>query len=116
MSLQEIYQRFLAVPNPISLAENASLHYIPTLTTFTSPGKIVPHLETQDKKLVKTKCGKVLTAVEGSNSIALEIETTLEFVSGGGSYLPGIENFIVDKIAVLPTVRRLTTQRCLKKD
>ena len=108
MPLKDIYQRFLDHPNPISLCENASLHYITTLTTFSRSGPIVQHLEGQNKKVVKTGSAKIISAVEGSNALALEIETVLEFISGGGSYLPGLENFIVDKIATIPTVRPLS--------
>ncbi|KAL6244404.1 hypothetical protein RBB50_008646 [Rhinocladiella similis] len=102
MTLKDTYQRFLDLPNPISLSENASLHYIPTLTTFSQPAQIIRHLETQNKKLVSTKHAKLISIVEGANSLALEVETVLEFISGGGSYLPGLENFVVDKIAVIP--------------
>lgn len=104
MTLKAIYQRFLDLPNPLSLSENVSLHYITTLKTFSSPAKIVQHLETQNKKEVKTKNGRIISAVESPNAVALEIETVLEFISGGGTYLPGLENFIVDKIATIPTV------------
>jgi hypothetical protein len=105
MSLKSIYQRFLEVPNPISLSENASLHYITTVTTFNGPNAIIRHLEDQNKKVVTIQSAKVISAVEGQTSIALEVETTLEFISGGGSYLPGLEEFVVDKIATFPTVR-----------
>ena len=105
MALKGIYQRFLDVPNPISLSENASLHYIPTLNTFSSSGDVVRHLESQNKKVVRTKSARIISAVESSNALALEVETVLEFISGGGAYLPGLENFIVDKIATIPTVR-----------
>lgn len=105
MTLKAIYQRFLDLPNPLSLSENASLHYITTLKTFSSPSKIVQHLETQHKKDVRTKSARIISAVESPNALALEIETVLEFISGGGTYLPGLENFVVDKIATIPTVR-----------
>ena len=104
MSLKAVYQRFLEVPNPISLSERASLHYINTLTTFPDPAAIIRHLETQNKKVVRTKSAKVITAIEGHNALAAEVELVLEFISGGGSYLPGMENFIVDKIATIATV------------
>jgi len=104
MSLRSIYQRFLEAPNPISLSDNATFHYITTLTSFSSPAAIIRHLETQNKKVVQTKSSKVISAIEGHRSLALEVETVLEFISGGGAYLPGLENFIVDKIAVIPTV------------
>ena len=110
MTFKEVYQRFLELPNPINLSENASLHYITTLNTFSSPGDIVRHLESQNKKVVRIKTSKVISAVEGSNALALEVETVLEFISGGGAYLPGLENFIADKIATIPTVRMLQPQ------
>ncbi|EXJ78103.1 hypothetical protein A1O3_09264 [Capronia epimyces CBS 606.96] len=103
MTLKDIYQHFLDLPNPISLADNAALHYITTVTTFTQPGPIVRHLESQDRRVVKTRSIRIISAVEASNALALEVETVLEFISGGGSYLPGLENFIVDKIATIPT-------------
>ncbi|KAK4937969.1 hypothetical protein LTR10_021534 [Elasticomyces elasticus] len=103
MALRDIYQRFLDLPNPISLSQNASLHYITTLTSFSQSAQIIRHLETQNKNVVSTKSVKVISAVEGTNSLALEVETLLEFISGGGTYLPGLENFIVDKIATIPT-------------
>ena len=104
MSLKAVYERFIASPNPLSLAENASLHYIPTLTTHTQPGSIIRHLEDQNRNVVRIKSAKTISAVEGHNALALELETTLEFDSGGGAYLPGLENFVTDKIATLPIV------------
>ena len=104
MALTAVYERFLASPNPLSLSEKASLHYVPTLTSYTQSGPIIRHLENQNKDVVKIKSQKVISAVEGASSIALEVDTTMEFVSGGGAYLPNLENFIVDKIATLPLV------------
>ncbi|KAL2444481.1 hypothetical protein ABEF95_016887 [Exophiala dermatitidis] len=103
MTLKDIYQRFLERPNPINLSENASLHYVTTLTSFSQPGPIVRHLESQNRNVVKTKSARIISAVEASNALALEVETELEFISGGGSYLPGLENFIVDKTATIAT-------------
>lgn len=105
MALRDIYQRFLDLPNPLSLSQDASLHYITTLTSFSQSAQIIRHLETQNKNVVSTNSVKVISAVESTNSLALEVETVLEFISGGGTYLPGLENFIVDKIAIIPTVR-----------
>jgi glutathione S-transferase len=105
MTLQATYRQFLAAPNPISLAEKASLHYIPTLTTLSQSGDIVRHLEAQNKKEVRTTSGHVIWAVEDAHILALEVATKLEFISGGGAYLPGLENFVVDKVAMIPMVR-----------
>lgn len=107
MALRDIYQRFLDLPNPISLSQNASLHYITTLTSFSQSTQIIRHLESQNKNVVRTKSTNVISAVEGTNALALEVETVLEFISGGGAYLPGLENFIVDKVAIIPTVRHM---------
>ncbi|KIX01601.1 uncharacterized protein Z518_09327 [Rhinocladiella mackenziei CBS 650.93] len=103
MTLKDIYQQFLDLPNPISLSEDASLHYITTLTTISPSGSIVGHLESQNKKVVKVRSAKIVSAVEGNDALAVEVETVLEFISGGGAYLPGLENFVVDKIATIPT-------------
>ena len=104
MSLTTIYERFAASPNPLSLANNASLHYVPTLTTFVEQGPIVKHLQSQSRTVVRIKSQKTISAIEGPNAVAIEFETTLEFISGGGAYLPGLENLIADKVATLPTV------------
>ncbi|KPI44893.1 uncharacterized protein AB675_2304 [Cyphellophora attinorum] len=102
MPLTEAYQRFLASPNPLNLTDDVSLHYIPTLKSFNEQGPVIRHLESQNKNVVKTKTGKTISAVEGPNAIAIETETTLEFMVGGGAYLPGIDSFIDGMIAILP--------------
>ncbi len=111
MTLKEIYQRFLDLPNPLALSQNVALHYITTLNSFTSAGDIVRHLESQNKKVVKIKSGRIISVVEDANALALEVETMLEFISGGGTYLPGLENFITDKKATIPTVRLLNPRK-----
>lgn len=104
MSLRLIYERFLASPTQLSLSGNASLHYVTTLTSFNDSAPIVKHLETQNKNVVRKKSEKIVSAVEGSSSLALEVEATLEFISDGGTYLPGLDNFVTDKIVTLPMV------------
>jgi len=111
MALRSVYERFLDAPSTQSLAENASLHYVTTLTSFSHSGPIIKHLESQNKKIVSTKSGAVIGVVEGPSALALEVETTLEFLSGGGSYLPGLENFVVDRTATIPTVRSIPGDR-----
>jgi hypothetical protein len=104
MSLQAIYEGFLGNPNAASLAETASLNYITTLTTINNAEPITAHLQTQTKSVVKKKAEKVIGAVEGPSALSLDVETTLEFISGGGAYLPGLENFVTDKVATFPAV------------
>ncbi|KAK5948288.1 hypothetical protein OHC33_010722 [Knufia fluminis] len=102
MGLQAVYERFLASPNPLNLAENATYQYVTTLTSFKQQGAIIRHLEDQHKNVVKKKTEKVISAVEGLTSVAIIVETTLEFISSGGAYLPGLDNFIIDRTATLP--------------
>lgn len=104
MSLKSVYERFLASPDQLSLSEHAALHYVTTLTSFSDPASVVKHLETQGRTAVRKKSEKVISVVEGSNSLALEVEVTLEFVSDGGAYLPKLDNFVTDKIVTLPMV------------
>jgi hypothetical protein len=108
MSLSAKYQRFLAGPSSGTLADNASLHYITTLTSIKTPTDIIKHFSTQDKVL-KKKSEKVLNVIEGDNSLALDVEVTIEFIAGGGAYLPGLDQeFLSDRMATLPVVRLLS--------
>lgn len=96
---------FLAAPSTGALADNASLHYISTLTSIQDATAILKHLSVQDKLLKKTK-ETVLDAVEGSRALSLDVETTIEFLAGGGAYLPGLDdNFVADRTVVFPMVR-----------
>jgi hypothetical protein len=104
MSLQAIYESFLGNPNAAGLAETASIHYITTLTTISNAEPIATHLQKQNKSVVKKKAETVISAIEGPSALSLEVETTLEFISGGGAYLPGLENFVTDKVATFPAV------------
>ena len=104
MSLQVRYQSFLAKPNLSLLTAEASLNYITTLTTVNSNIGIVKHLASQEKALKKEE-EKVIGSIEGDSAICLDIETTLEFLRGGGAYLPGLdENFLSDRTVTFPVV------------
>ena len=105
MTLHAIYEKYLASPGLSALSQSASLSYVTTLTTLKEAEPIIKHLERQNRSVVKTKSQKVISAIEGQNALAADVETTLEFISGGGAYLPGLDNFIVDKIATFPVVR-----------
>jgi hypothetical protein len=112
MLLETVYKRFLASPASGSLAENASLNYIPTLRTFSDVDPIIRHIESQNRTEVRKREEKVLGVVEGQNSLSLDVETKLEFISGGGVYLPGLENFVTDKIVTFPTVSPPNMKHC----
>jgi hypothetical protein len=108
MGLQTAYKQFLAAPNPDLLASNASLHYITTLVTVNGSSEIIRHLQSQDHEL-KKKEEKFLDVVEGTDSLAVEIHTTIEFQSGGGAYLLGLDdNFLADRIVTFPIVRMIS--------
>ena len=104
-SLKSIYQSFLASPNASALDNNASLNYITTLTTINSATAIIKHHAAHQKVLTK-KEEKILSCVEGSDALCLDVETTLEFITGGGAYLPGLDdNFLADRVVTFPMVK-----------
>lgn len=106
MALQAAYKQFLAAPSSSALAENASLHYVTTTSSFAGATDIIKHLGSVRNK-VKKKKEDALFAIESQHALALEVDTTLEFVSSGGPYLPGMDdNFLSDRIVYLAVVRR----------
>ncbi len=104
MTLRNAYEKFLAGPAAAGLAENASINYIPTLTTIRGAAAVGKHFHAQAKQLAK-KSEKVLSAIEGQDGLCVDVETTVEFMSGGGAYLPGLDdNFLADRTATFPVV------------
>ncbi|TGJ82717.1 hypothetical protein E0Z10_g6041 [Xylaria hypoxylon] len=108
MALAAVYQQFLAAPNPSHLSENATLNYITTTTSFRGSSDILQHLSTL-RQQIKKKKQNVLSLVHGQNAIAIEIETGLEFVTSGASYLPALDdNFLVDRTVYIPIMHVVT--------
>jgi hypothetical protein len=108
MALRQIYTQFLASPISSALSEGAALHYIPTLTSIHEPAAIIKHFAAQAKVLHK-KGQNIIAATESSTSLSVEVDTTIEFVAGGGAYLPGLDdNFLADRVVHFPTVRQST--------
>jgi hypothetical protein len=106
MALQAAYEQFLAAPNSSALADDASLHYITTTSSFTGATDIIKHLSAVRNR-VKKKKEDALFAIENAHALALELDTTLEFVSSGGPYLPGMDdNFLSDRTVFLAVVSR----------
>jgi hypothetical protein len=105
MTLRAAYEAFLSSPSVEALnGDDSALHYIPTVTSLTSPQSIISHLQKQAKQL-KTPELKILSVIEDSNTLAVEIATTFEFLSSGGAYLPGLDdNFLADRKAYVPIV------------
>ncbi|KAI9677921.1 MAG: hypothetical protein M1829_002418 [Trizodia sp. TS-e1964] len=102
MSLTDIYISFLAAPSANILSENCSLNYITTLKTINNAQNIIKELKSPHLKVQQSR---ILSTVVGDNSIALEIDTNIEFISSGGSYLPGLDdNFLADRRVNLPII------------
>ncbi|KAJ5781154.1 hypothetical protein N7457_006314 [Penicillium paradoxum] len=98
------YQRFLASPRSAKLADDVSLIYVPTTTKFERADNVITHVLKQ-VHVVKTKSNQIISAIEGSESLCLQMETTLEFTEGGGAYLPHLDdNFLADRVATFPTI------------
>jgi hypothetical protein len=98
------YTAFLAAPTTTALTDNASIHYIPTLTSIHDAAHVLKHLAAQAKLLTK-KSDKVLSVVQGRTNLCVETETVIEFISGGGAYVPGLDdNFLADKVVRFPVV------------
>lgn len=101
------YKQFLASPNSSLLADNAKLHYITTLTSFTGAAEIIKHLTALRRQVTKKK-EEAFNIVEGQDAIVAEVDTALEFLTSGGTYLPGLDdNFLSDRIAYLSIVSSL---------
>lgn len=102
--MSNIYLSFLNAPSPSALAPNAALHYITTTTSIHEPAAIIKHLQAQDK-VVKKKAETILSTVISDDAIVVETETSLEFVRGGGTFLPNMDdNMLVDSQITIPFV------------
>ena len=107
VSLKAIYQGYLANPTGPQLSDNASLNYITTLTSINSAAAIVKH-HTAHQKVLKKKEEKILGHIESDDALCLDVETTLEFLTGGGAYLPGLDdNFLADRVVTFPMVSKV---------
>ncbi|KAH8737115.1 hypothetical protein BGZ61DRAFT_280995, partial [Ilyonectria robusta] len=96
------YKQFLAAPSSSLLADTASLHYVTTTTSISGPTAIIKHINVLQKQIAKKK-EDILNIVDGQNMIVLEIDTGLGFLTGGGPYLPGLDdNFLTTNDAYLP--------------
>jgi hypothetical protein len=104
------YKQFLASPNSSLLANDASLHYITTTTSFNGATDIIKHLNHLQKQVIKKK-QEILNTVDGQVTSVFEVETALEFQTSGGVYLPGLDdNFLSDRVANLSIVCRHTRE------
>lgn len=104
MALQAVYKQFLAAPSSSALAQDASLHYITTTTSFQGPTDIIKHLNAQRNQIKKNK-EDILDVVEGPGALAISTALTLEFLDRGGAYLPGLDDqFLSDRVVDIAVV------------
>ena len=98
------YTAFLQSPSTSHLASDASINYITTTTTINEPTAILKHLQAQLKQITK-KEEKILNTIDGGNSLCLETQLTIQFVFGGGAYLPAMDqNLLDEKIVTFPVI------------
>ena len=109
MTLEAAYKQWLGQPTADALAVDASLVYVPTLTTIHEPAAILKHIKLQDQQLQK-KSENTLNAIENGNALCLQTETTLHLTFGGGAYLPGMDdNLLADKTVFIVMVRHVAS-------
>lgn len=103
--LKDSYQKFRANPRNAPLASNVSLIYVPSTTRIDGAEAVATHVSRQSAA-VKKKSENIISAIESSDSLCLDIETTLEFLEGGGAYLPSFDdNFLADRVVTIPMVK-----------
>ncbi|KAI1499627.1 hypothetical protein F5X99DRAFT_388941 [Biscogniauxia marginata] len=108
MALAAVYQQFLTAPNSSQLAADASLHYITTTTSYRGATDIIKHLNAARNQLKKEK-EEFLSVIEGRDALAAEVDTVLKFATGGGPYLPAMDdNFLADRVVYLPVTHIVT--------
>ncbi|TKA77170.1 hypothetical protein B0A55_04464 [Friedmanniomyces simplex] len=96
------YTAFLNNPTAAHLAADASLVYITTTTEIKEANAIIKHLQAQQKQTAK-KAEKILNVIASQDGACLETEITLQFKAGGGAYLPGMdENLLDEKMVTFP--------------
>ncbi|KAJ5763008.1 hypothetical protein N7533_001689 [Penicillium manginii] len=102
--LKDAYSKFRANPRHAPVAANVSLIYVPSTTRIDGADAVASHTSRQSAHLRK-KSEKIISEIESSDSLCLDIETTIEFLEGGGAYLPSFDdNFLADRVVTFPTL------------
>ncbi|KAJ6161794.1 hypothetical protein N7485_010024 [Penicillium canescens] len=99
------YRQYQANPKSehVKLADDVSLIYVPTTTKIESRDAVISHVKKQDY-VVKKRSEQIISSIEGSDALCLDMETTLEFMEGGGAYLPSLDdNFLADRVMHIVT-------------
>ncbi|KAJ5310701.1 uncharacterized protein N7443_003162 [Penicillium atrosanguineum] len=100
--LQDSYKKFLNKGNA-PLAANVSLIYVPTTTRIDGADAVASHVRRQ-ASIVEKQSEDIISVIESSNALCLDIDVTLKF-NGGGAYLPTMDdNFLADSVANISTL------------
>lgn len=117
MSLEQTYTRFLVAPNADVLDPAVTFHYITTAISVNGPQDIIRQLNQENQRQLKKRVQKPLASIETSNSLVLEVETEIEFLTSGANWLPGLDdNFLADHIVRFPVVHIVNFEKGLIKE
>lgn len=101
---RDAYQKFLANPRNAPLAADASLFYVASSTKFEGADAVITHISRHASFVKKSE--KTISVIESSDSLVLDQETTLDFVNGGGVYLPSLDDsYFTSSVVTIPTVK-----------
>lgn len=96
-TLLQKYQSFLARPVATQLSDNASIVYTTTAEVIQGRDALVKHFEKYNQLFAK-RTDKQISVVETQDTLVYETDTLIEFRTGGGSFLPGLDdNFLADQ-------------------
>ncbi|KAK9478422.1 hypothetical protein V1514DRAFT_331258 [Lipomyces japonicus] len=100
------YNSFLQRPDRSQFSDSSSpsrLTYVTSNHIFFGVDAILENAILNNRQIKKSD--KVISTHVAADSLVLETITTIEFVDGTGSYVPGLDkNFIVDHTVVLPII------------
>ncbi|KAK9467906.1 hypothetical protein V1512DRAFT_260333 [Lipomyces arxii] len=104
------YKAFLLTPKADHLVESdANLTYITSCQSFKGTEAILSNTILNSRHV--KKFDKFISEHIAADSIVFEIISTIEFVNGTGSYVPGLDkNFVVDHTVILPIIHSVVFQ------
>ena len=102
-ALKDVYDRFTSRPSLADLHPQATLTYITSGTSLSSPSEIIQFLTRAKQDLQSTET--ILSHNASSTTLTLEISGEYKFNNGASWLVPGIEvNMIDGMVAKLPVV------------
>ncbi|KAJ5183735.1 hypothetical protein N7492_001351 [Penicillium capsulatum] len=100
---RDAYQKFLVNPRSAPLAADVSLYYVASSTTFEGADAVSTHASRHASVVKKSE--QTINVIESADSLVLDQETTLDFIDGGGVYLPTLDDsLIANNVVTIPTL------------